>query len=75
MKTNYLLPKQQYKLYMMEIEEQLKRAKEQVERIPKLEKTSQMTYEEWYEIYKHKFEPKLHKHTWVTSWDDADNYR
>ena len=73
---NFLLtPEKQYQLYINENKRQLEQAKKQVERIPELEKSSKLTYEEWYEIYKHKFEPQPHKHTWGASWDDADNYR
>lgn len=37
----------QYKRYIAEVDRQLKLAKRQVERIPELEKTSQMTFDEW----------------------------
>lgn len=56
MGIDHLSPDKQYELYILEIKTQLKDAKKQAERIPELEKFSQMTYVEWYEIHKHKFE-------------------
>jgi hypothetical protein len=50
-------PEIQYKKYIAEVKRQLEEAKKQIERIPKLEETSNMTYDEFYELYSifHKF--------------------
>ena len=44
----------QYKKYIAEVNRQLAVAKRQIERIPMLEETSKMTYEEFYKLYSHK---------------------
>ena len=48
-------PEVQYKKYITEVKRQLEEAKKQVKRIPKLEETSNMTYDEFYKLYLHKF--------------------
>lgn len=45
----------QYEKYIAEVKRQLEEAKKQIDRIPKLEKTSNMTYDEFYKLYSHKF--------------------
>jgi hypothetical protein len=42
-----ITPETQYKKYIVEVNRQLDVAKRQVLRIPELEKTSQMTFDEW----------------------------
>lgn len=48
-------PEVQYQNYISTVKRQLVEAKKQIERIPILEKTSKMTYDEFYKLYSHKF--------------------
>jgi hypothetical protein len=48
-------PELQYEKYIAEVKRQLEEVKKQIDRIPNLEKTSNMTYDEFYKLYSHKF--------------------
>jgi hypothetical protein len=49
---NFPSPENQYKRYIAEVNRQLKLAKRQVERIPELERVSQLTFDDWVKKYK-----------------------